>query len=225
MAEAQQTTLKPQKNVNLDQLGNFLDGWADLAEGMGDKVAKVQETVFNQLQGKQMPDIDLDPIQGQVGLMGNDKRDYLLAETYPGLKTLVTIRKHGPDLYVGWRSFLHLTFNWNSLKWLGGIAAGLGILLGGFGFGSRFSFIGFLITTVVFIAIGAGLMAIAGQYLRGDKLYFFFVQPNLFDQEDISALNLSVHATLIRALDESGIDISKLRIKQKFNAGRRGDDI
>jgi hypothetical protein len=229
MEESQQSAWKPQKSTNLDRIGFYLDGWADLAEGMANKEAEVQGAVLSQLQGKQMPDITLDPVQGQVGLMGDNKRDYLLAETYPGLKTLVTIRKHGPDLFVGWRSFLKLTINWNAMKWLGGIGAGLGFFLGGIDTGYRsspsFSFAGFIIYSIIFTMIGAGILSLAGHYLRGDKVYFFLTQPNLFDQEDISALNLSVHSTILRSMDSSGIDVSKLRIKQKFSGGRRGEEL
>jgi len=52
-------------------------------------------------------------------------------------------------------------------------------------------------------------------------LAYFFIEPNVFDAEDITAMSLSVHKSVLRALDSAGIDSSKLRLKQDFKGGRR----
>jgi hypothetical protein len=38
-------------------------------------------------------------------------------------------------------------------------------------------------------------------------------------------MSFSVHKSMLRALDSEGVDISKLRIKEKFTGGRKGEDI
>ncbi len=83
----------------------------------------------------------------------------------------------------------------------------------------------FLITTLVMMGFEFGLIAIAGRILKGNFLAFFFIEPNVFDAEDITAMSLSAHKSLIRALDNTGIDVTKLRLKQNFKGGRRGEDL
>jgi hypothetical protein len=61
--------------------------------------------------------------------------------------------------------------------------------------------------------------------MTGDPYEYLFVQPTPFDSDDISAMILSVHKAVIRALDQSGIDTTELRIKETFSGGRRGEDI
>mgnify|MGYP001477611831 CR=1 FL=1 len=70
---------------------------------------------------------------------------------------------------------------------------------------------------------GVILLAILGYALKGDMLAYFFVEPNLFDAEDITAMQFSVHKSLLRALDATGIDTSKLRLKQEFKGGRKSE--
>ncbi|MBT4535010.1 MAG: hypothetical protein HN950_02020 [Chloroflexi bacterium] len=72
---------------------------------------------------------------------------------------------------------------------------------------------------------GLGLLLIGGLLLHRSPLYFLLVQPTIFDADDISAMTLAVHKSVLRVLDESGIDISKLRLKEKFTGGRKGEDI
>ena len=69
------------------------------------------------------------------------------------------------------------------------------------------------------------VVAIAGIFLRRNILAFILKEPSLFDQEDITAMSLTVHKTLLHALDMTGIDVSKLRIKGEFKGGRRGENI
>ena len=54
---------------------------------------------------------------------------------------------------------------------------------------------------------------------------FFVIEPNLFDADDITAMSLTAHKSLLRAMDSSGIDMSKLRLKQDFQGGRRGERV
>jgi len=76
-----------------------------------------------------------------------------------------------------------------------------------------------------FFFLECALVAAAGYFLKNDPLYFFYVEPNLFDVEDIAAMNQSVHKSVLRALDKAGIDTKLLRPKQEFTTGRHGEKI
>jgi hypothetical protein len=69
------------------------------------------------------------------------------------------------------------------------------------------------------------LLFIIGLLFKKSALYFITIQPNLFDAEDIAAMSLSVHRSVLRALDNTGIDTSKLRLKSKFTGGRRNEEM
>ncbi len=53
----QTTVLTPSKSINVNNLGYYLDGWADLIEGMGEKDNEVQTRVLEGLKERKMPGI------------------------------------------------------------------------------------------------------------------------------------------------------------------------
>jgi hypothetical protein len=57
------------------------------------------------------------------------------------------------------------------------------------------------------------------------SLAYFFVEPTYFDADDITAMGLAVHSSILRALDIVGIESAKLRLKQDFKTNRRGDSV
>jgi hypothetical protein len=115
------------------------------------------------------------------------------------------------------------------------IAAVIGFLTGGIerqggdffdsGGDTIISFSGWIINSVVLALFLGFLVGIAGRIFKGSFSAYYFIEPNLFDAEDITAMGLSAHKTLLRSLDNSGIDVSKLRLKQKFQGGRRGEEL
>jgi hypothetical protein len=86
-----------------------------------------------------------------------------------------------------------------------------------FSYGLRL-FAGFFVGVIILLILG-------GLFFKRSLLFYLLVQPNQFDVEDISAMSLAVHKSILRVLDDSGIDISQLRIKEKFTGGRKGEDI
>ena len=111
------TSPEPSKNVsnpppfNLNNLGVYLDGWADLIEEKGDEADKVRQLVFDSLTQRQMPEIGLYKVLGLVSLSSKDRRLYLMSMTHPGATTALNISKHGKDLFVSWRTFIRLILN------------------------------------------------------------------------------------------------------------------
>ncbi len=220
-------------DVNVNNLGYFLDGWADVIEGMGDKEGEVREKFLEGLKNRDMPRIRFYKANGYSSLLTGEKRLYSITHISPGVSTTVYISKHGQDLFTSWRTFIKPVLN-QTVFWLLVIGAAiLGLLTfgthqtgGGF-FGepaqTSFYFVGWLVSTIFFAILGGGIIGIVGRFWRGNFLSLFFIQPTVFDAEDITAMSLSVHKTILRALDSVGIDITKLRLKRDFKGGRRDE--
>lgn len=243
-APASRTPASAQANAdlsstNVNKLGVFLDGWADLIEGKGAKAAEVKQTVYQQLLERKMPDIQVKQVNGSVGI-GSNKRPYNIATTHPSATTAIYVGEHGQDMYVSWRTFIKPQIS-NLVIILGLIS----LVFGAFAAFSIYSFqvqsmfysvsgsdFGWLILTTLFtVSIGmfisfCFLLAILGVIIKGDFRAYFFVEPNIFDAEDITAMGLSAHKSIIRSLDSTGeIDISKLRLKQNFKGGRSSETV
>lgn len=213
----------PGSQVNVNQLGYFLDGWADLVEGMGEKAKEVRDALVTGLKEREMPEVYTNEITGIVGLVGGGHRAYTINQTAPGASTIVYIGQHGKDLYVSWRTFIKPVLNLLVIGIILGVAIILGIIASHPDYG--FSLTNFMLTFFLFSALGFGSVAFAGKIMRGSTLAYFFIEANIFDAEDITAMSLSTHKTLLRSLDTSGIDVSKLRLKQTFKGGRRDEEI
>ena len=112
-------------SINVNILGYYLDGWADLVEGMGDKVNEVREGVLKELINREMPEIEVSGKTGYVSLTSNARRSYLITTTAPGATTAIFIGKHGKDLYASWRTFIRSVPNWNVI----GIAIAISVIL------------------------------------------------------------------------------------------------
>jgi len=228
-----QTPAAPPNSLNVNKLGIFLDGWSELIEGMGSKADKVRKDVLKLVEGREIPDVASGEKIGYVSLISKDRRDYIVSETDPGATTTIYIAQYGKDLYASWRTWIQYVLNWDLLKWFVGAAVVFGLFGGGIRQGggflgpqeTTFSFGGWIAATVAWLIGFAILLAIAGRVIKGSFLAYFFVEPNIFDAEDITAMSLAAHYSVLRALDKAGIDTSQLRIKQKFTGGRRGEDV
>jgi hypothetical protein len=338
-----------QREITASGLGYYLDGWADLIEGMGAKVEKVRADILRQLKERNMPDVYVEEVQMKEGLITLDShRDYVINTTFPGVTTTIYVAKHGNDLFASWRTFICPTINWLFMAIYYGIAflsvisinkyineqlfSGMNLFSSNsdgltknsivlilsyfttiiisaliypfvynkiveyfikrrnigvinmkqeiFNFIRKHPnifwesdiqknykllniYISFILGTLMFfIAAWSDIIrnqdlndfirgildvparflnlllysipmfffilfvvAIAGIFLRRNILAFILKEPSLFDQEDITAMSLTVHKTLLHALDMTGIDVSKLRIKGEFKGGRRGENI
>ncbi len=221
----------PRDSFNVNNLGYFLDGWADLVEGMGEKADDIHANVLTQLKDREMPGIRVSAKTGYASHMASDRREYTVITTSPGATTLTYIGKHGKDLYTSWRTFIQPVLNKQVLLIALGISAALGLFTGGinesgggmFGGPSQtsFSFLGWIGATIGFAILTAVILGIAGRVMKGSFWAYFFIEPSLFDADDITAMSLSAHKSLLRALDSVGIESSKLRIKRDFKGGRR----
>jgi hypothetical protein len=223
-------------NINVHTLGEFLDGWADVIEGMGDKVDDVRDKVVSQLQARNMPDVQIKKQLGIVSSMKRQGRQYVITTTYPGATTAIYIGKHGQDLYVSWRTF-HKPI-WNIILLLAIVAipgfVGCSCSIASFVMRGDFSLLSSSTANMLTVSLCCSsflailvteilLLMLIGKVVKGDPWAYFQIEPSLFDADDIIAMSLSVHKSLIRALDNAGIDVSKLRIKREFQGGRKGE--
>jgi hypothetical protein len=210
----------------LTNLGGQLDGWADLVEGMGEKTEEVREAIMKELISKDMPEIQLAKKEGYVNEFTTNYRIYLTATKSPGITTLVSVKKHGTDLYISWRTFIRPVLNALLVLILLGASLANGWLamnrVSGWFVNRTQVFISTSIVTWVVLTVLAGLL---GYLLHQNPAHFFLVRVTLMTADDITALSLSVHKAILSAFDQVGIDTSKLRLKEKFSGGRKGEDI
>ena len=202
------------KSIHLhpNVIGFFLDGWSDLVESMGTLADQVRQALIQDLKSRQMPDIKISSQSGYDKVLGDGKRPYVILQMHPGVTTTMYVDAHGTDLYVSWRTYIKPVINRLTL---------IGLIIFGVIMAFQFDVVGFFLGLVG----GAVLLWIAGATLHQNPLKYFLVDVTIFDAEDITALSLSAHYSLLRALDQMGIDTSKLRIKEKFSSGRKGEDI
>jgi len=236
------------REVTASLLGYFLDGWADVIEGMGSNAEDVRSDIMKQLKERNMPYVMVERANMREGVISEKgHRDYVITSTFPGVTTTIYIAKHGNDLFASWRTFIRTTINETYMMIYSGIALSLvflqGIITGGSWTAylkgdftnlvsilssiqqfikAIFILIAFSIPVFVIILV---LVIIAGIILKRNIFAFILKEPSLFDQEDITAMSLTVHKTMLRSLDMAGIDVSKLRLKGDFKAGRRGESI
>src|SRR5574341_1925436 len=120
------------KTANINRMGYYVDGWADLAENMGEKVEAVQDGVHQQLVDREMPDIKIHHVTANAGIFSSSStRSYVTTTTFPGATTTVYVGKHGKDLYVSWRTFIKRIPNWRLLTAIALLALMMGISSGG----------------------------------------------------------------------------------------------
>jgi hypothetical protein len=315
--------MKTTRKIDANTLGQYMDGWADLIEGMGHSVDYVRQAVINQLIARNMPNIKIESVEIKASIFSSERREYIITTTSPGVTSAISIAKHGNDLFTSWRTYIRPTLNlkliciyalisvtlafvllflsfiigvsnafaylnntesWSFLTtalqnvliigidilavglilylilrglfiriretpffrglWIlagislalsfifnapGRMLAAVGDVIQIFNAVLSESFISpwmliFSGTVTTFVGIIVFVM-VAGMIFKRDFLAFVLNSPSLFDHDNITAMTLSVHKSLLRALDQTGIASSTLRIKQEFKSGRRGETV
>ena len=240
MSQSSQPKLKspvsfsPTGSINLHHMGLFIDRWADIIEGKSELAESIRVNLLQQLRDKNMPDIQIKPISANVGILSGD-RPYIIATTSPGVTTAIYVSAHGKDLYLSWRTHVRGVINKRLLIMMAA-AAGMptlclspclliGNVVNAFvSLGSDVN-VGNIFAPALTVCLGffgfeIVLLALAGQLLKGDPFAYFFVEPSIFDAEDVAAMNLAIHKTLVKATETAGIDPAILRPKPDVRGGR-----
>jgi hypothetical protein len=146
-----------------------------------------------------------------------DRRPFLLASTKTGATT-VRIGTFGTDLYLAWNLYVRPLLN--PLVILG--ILGLAFLFSSGAMDSGMFAIPILLVSFIFHCVWMSVaVGFAGRVFRGGWLGFFFKELTPFDANDIAALTLAVHHSLLQAADVVGIDVHQLRAKELFRSGER----
>lgn len=205
--------------INFNQLGVRMDGWADIVQGVGEKAQEAQAQLEQIVRGRQMPAVTVNPTIVTTTSFGNRQRPYLQMEMPNGASIIVYIGAFGRDLYATWESYLRPVFNTQVVYIALGVAAVMSFL--GNADARGFNFFGWIMGAVGWLVGEAILLGLAGQFLRGNPLAFLFKQLDKFDADDIGAMTLAVHQSVLQALDCVGIQSQTLRLKEQFRAGSR----
>ena len=206
-----------------NSLGVFLDGWADIAEGIGERVEEVQNIIHQSLLERDMPEVKVEAVRVTAGML-SEKRHYLVTSTYPGITTTIRAGRYGKDLFVTWSTYIKPVFNWKILGGILGVAFLFALIDGGWS--SIFTFFG--IFGLLFITLSlVGLfgllfitLSLVGLFVYRDPLWVVIVQPTIFDADDLVAMSLAAHKSILKALDQVGVDIALLRAKQDYHRKR-----
>lgn len=221
--------------IDVKKLGRFIDGWADLVEGMGDKEEEVRNKLLTNLLDRNIPDARITKASATVELdTKRETRQCLMIKKYPGIMTVIFTNKHGDDLYTCWRTFVQRVLNAATILAIVVISLVVGAFLEAIDFlGSGifsgryyddFNFDGWMVFSLLLVVFICLFLVTLGRFRRGDPYAYFLIETSLFDSDNIGALNMTVHKTLFRTLDNSGIDINNLRLKRDFKGGRRDEN-
>lgn len=205
--------------LSIDSLGARLDGWADLIPAAGTKTADVRAAFDAELQSCNVPQTNIVRTELTPGGLSGQRRPYLLVQSYTGATMAVFISEFGNSLYLSWELFVRPVIKWREILIMLGVAFFLALLpqlaSQNFGlFGLLFGTIGWTIP----IAIGA---AIFGKVMRNSIWALFVQEIDLFAADDVTAMMLAAHKSILKALDVVGVESSQLRSKSEFRAGRR----
>lgn len=204
--------------IPIDSLGARLDGWADIIQDAGSKAAEVKKFFEAEIQGWNLPQANIYQSELTPGGLAGERRPYLLIQSYTGATLAVYINEFGKGLYLAWELFVRPVIKWQNI----GIMLGVSLLLALIPqLSGRFSFFGLLFGMagwMISISIGA---AILGKVMRNSIWAFFIQEINLFGADDVTAMMLAAHKSLLTAIDCAGVESNKLRIKNSFKAGRQ----
>lgn len=202
----------------ISNLGARIDGWADLLDGMGERADELATEFQDRMSKRALPNIRLETTTLIASSTSGDRRPYFLAATQTGATTTVRIGKFGTDLYLAWDLYVRPLINPIVILAILGLAF---LFSSGALDSGMFAVPVFLVSIIFHCFWMSAVVGFAGRVFRGSWLGFFFKEVTPFDANDISAMNLAVHHSLLQAADVVGIDIHQLRAKELFRSGDR----
>jgi hypothetical protein len=224
------TRWRARGDVSVGGLGEYIDGWKDVLEGMASHAQQVATAFEEQVEQRQPPaDWDRVTLSATAQLV-SDQRPYRLLVARTGATVAVYVGRFGNDLHVGWDLFVKPLWSWLTFLILFGIALFLSFLtnsasnllpaafLGG---APRVNWLSVILGALPTFLTLVVLLAIWGKLQRGSFRAPFTRDLHFFEGSDIGALTIQIDKALRRAVDTAGLDASLLRTKEQFRAGRR----
>lgn len=209
--------------VEINTLGLQIDGWADSIKDAGGKEDAAFHDLEEIVQGQAWPQTSARSVY-VTPTRGRKWRRYLIIEMSNGATVVAQIRAFGRDLFAKWDLYVRPLLNTELLQKIAIGVVVLGVLAGiERDFSGSF---GFSIAKLVLWSVGWAFLAIVGLVGLGfamhrNPTHYFFKQLDEFDVDDIVALTLSAHKSMLAALDSVGIEMTALRVKDQFRAGSR----
>ena len=225
----------PSGAIPIADLGTRLDGWADILLGAGAQAQMVAESFEQQLLAQNMPVVKIVPETLTPGGWSGKRRSYYLVQIEPGASMAVYINRFGENLYLAWDMYVRPIIRWPILVIALCLIFALPALACFVGYNgdflTRLAYAGvggstalLIITLLCSPAAGVGLLfgaGLIGLIQRGNATAFFIKEIDTFTADDITAMMMSVHKTLLAALDEAGLKTDLLHEKDRFFAGQR----
>ena len=225
----------PSGAIPIADLGTRLDGWADILLGAGAQAQMVAESFEQQLLAQNMPVVKIRPSTLTPGGWSGKRRSYYLVQIEPGASMAVYINRFGENLYLAWDMYVRPIIRWPILVVALCLIFALPALACFVGYNgdflTRLAYAGvggstalLIITLLCSPAAGVGLLfgaGLIGLIQRGNATAFFIKEIDTFTADDITAMMMSVHKTLLAALDEAGLKTDLLHEKDRFFAGQR----
>ncbi|MCB8951641.1 MAG: zinc-ribbon domain-containing protein [Ardenticatenales bacterium] len=205
--------------VRLDKLGQRIDGWADLIDNQAGEASRVRQLLIQRLRQRNMPQVTISHKDVTPGGLLGETRPYQISLHKVGTTLAVYIGEFGTDLYIAWDVFVKLLWRWwvfLLLLILDFLA--VGIASEGMLFDYFEDYLSFLVAGYVGLFILGG---IAGLIFKRSFMAFYQHQYNHFRADDIAAMTLAVHKSILEVLDEVGINTALVRKKDEFRGGQR----
>jgi hypothetical protein len=216
--------------THIDRMGDRIDGWADLIENAGDRADTLFQFVQQRLGERGMPAIAHYDQTLTVGGLISEQRRYHLVLHQVGAAIAVYVSGFGRDLYVSWDLFISQIWKPKTILIILAVAGVISFpgfigLVGGdrrnILVGLFLGFMAWLFGTIMNTIGISILVGVAGLVLKRSFWGFFREEYNHFRADDITAMTLAVHHSLLEGLDSIGVDRALIRPKEQFRAGRR----
>lgn len=220
----QPTSWAAGQQQQLTSMGALVDSWADLLDDMGDKANTVMSEFRQRMNQRQIPNVKFEAADITASSIGGASRSYNLVKTTTGATIAVRVDRFGRDLFLSWDLWVRPLPNWPVIVAVLGAAAFMA--LGGARtpafFGQpQFNLVLWLLGTI-FNCLWIGfLIGLAGKIIHGSWLHFYIKQLTPFDTDDITAMSLAVHHSLLQSADVAGINAQLIRPKGEFRGGQR----
>ena len=217
----------------LYRLATRIDSWGDVIDTLGERAAQLREAFQARMLAQGLPSMGYEVTRFGIGA---DRRKYLVIRPlHRGGRVTVYITEFGQNLYIAWDMWLTRAIRWPVILGMlgvsflfGPIVISLVVIATVLGSRSVSNLFWFVVPIAVFCVnffLLTFLLGYLGRMVRNDPLAFFVAETNDFEIQDLRALLLTTHYTLLQSADAVGIDVSRLRAKEKFGSDKLGSAI
>lgn len=213
--------LKKPSYGKIDNLnfGKWIDGWADILEGAANMSSSVNNTFVETFTGHQLPNINVSRVNITENGDKNGKRNFHLIRDFAGSTVAVYIGPFGNDLFLTWNLYSKQSLKITNVAGIIGSSVVMGTL-------SAISQIGFNFFIWLLAILGWTILIVVGILIGswvwyGDPLFFFFEKDSQFIADDLVAITIATHKSLLNTLETIGFDTSSIHPKPDFLKARR----